>query len=268
MTFITAVLLLLFAPVVWAETATVDVVHLPLAEAASAARSQLSAEGRIVQLPSRRLLVLTDEAEYIERARELLSRLDVAPAQLVIQVVLSEQSGLDSSNVGVSQIVLPGGWVRLVAAADSKRGDQQRNFMLRTSSAVAGHIEVGEIRVAGQRVREYLTVHGIVSENRVELLHVTGGFDVQATLLRGKTAHLVIRPWFRNAVGKDGYISVAEAATEMTVNLDEAVTLAASRSEAKEFATVLFGMGTLNRTDQLNISVTVSRAGMKSSPAI
>jgi len=262
MAFITVVFLLLLAPVVWAETATVDVVHLPLAEAASSARSQLSAEGRIVQLPSRRLLIITDEAESIERARELLSKLDVAPAQLAIQVVLSEQSKLDSSRVEISQIVLPGGWVRLVAAADSKRGDQKRNFMLRTSSGVAGHIEAGEIRVAGQRVREYLTVHGMVSESRLELIHVTGGFDVQATLLGAETARLVIHPWLRNATQKDRRIKVAQAATELTVKLDETVTLAASRGEAEEFSTALFGIGSLNSKNQLNINVRVSRAGM------
>jgi len=246
----------------WAETATVDVMHLPLNEAAAAVQSQLSAQGRVAQLPSRRLLIITDEAEHIEKARELLSRLDVAPAQLAIQVILSEQSELDSSNLEISQIVLPGGWVRIAAVADSKRGNQQRNFMLRTSSGVAGHIEAGEIRVAGQRVREYLTAHGMVSESRVELLHVTGGFDVQATLLGGETARLVIHPWLRNATEKDGRITVAEAATELIVHLDETVTLAASRSEAKAFTTVLFGIGSLNSKDQLNISVTVTRAEM------
>ncbi len=255
-----------------AETDTIAVMYLPLDEAAAAVQSQLSAEGRIAQLPSRRMLIVSDDAAHIEKARELLRRLDTPPAQLAVQVGISEQSQGDEGRVSLSGLTLPGGWVRLRAAAGSRSERSTKRFMLRTTSGADGHIAAGEIRAVGQSVRQYLSAHGIVRERNVVLLDVTAGFDVRATLLPGNGVRLMIRPWLMDAgmpfAGRrHGHeapqrIMVAEAATELTARLGERVLLAASDSAARKFSTVLLGLGSRRSERHLVISVTVSRAAM------
>jgi len=280
-------MLLLHSGTGWADTATIHVMHLPLDEAVTVVRSQLSVEGRVAQMPSQRILIVSDDAVHIERVRDLLRQLDRAPVQLAVQVEISEQ--VESNNAGVGlAAVLPGGWVRLDANASSQQGGNRRDFMLRTSSGTAGHIEVGEIRIVQQSVRNYLTAHGVVSESNVELLNVTGGFDVQATLLAGNEVHLSIRPWLRHAAvnagnirqvqvnnapsainvqpqttqAQDGSrIMVAEAAAEGMVKLGEKMILVANHSAANEFSTVLLGLYEQKNNRDLTISVRVSKAG-------
>jgi len=272
-----------------AETVTLEVMHLPLNEAVAAAQSQLSAEGRIAQLPSRRLLIINDDAAHIDRVRTLLRQLDTAPAQLSIHVEIARKLESDSSRLALAG-ALPGGWIRLDAAASSTSGNKQRDFMLRASSGTSGHVEAGEIRPVLQSIRQYLTAHGIVAERNVELLNVTGGFDVRPVLLSGDQVRLSIHPWLKEgvpnrgldsrtglridtgsprAVGMqaaanatdDGRIMLAEAATELTIKLGEPVVLAANSSAAREFSSALFGVDAVNRHSTLTITVSVGRIG-------
>lgn len=196
-----------------ADTETIEVMHLPLDEAAAAVSTQLSNHARIAQMPSRRLLIITDDAAHIGQARELLRKLDTAPAQFSVRVALAEQYDSGRTRAGAS-VALPGGWVRIDAASASRHGDNRRDFMLRTSSGSPGHIEAGEIRAVDSGVRQYLTAHGIVTENNVELLHVTGGFDVQATKLGGDKVRVNIHPWLRNDAADSGL----DAKTEMLID--------------------------------------------------
>lgn len=196
-----------------ADTESIEVMHLPLDEAAAAVSTQLSNDARIAQMPSRRLLIITDDAAHIEQAREILHKLDTAPAQFSVQVSVAEQYESGRTRVGAS-VALPGGWVRIDAASASRHGDNRRDFMLRTSSGSPGHIEAGEIRAVDSGVRQYLTAHGIVTENNVELLHVTGGFDVQATGLGGDKVRVNIHPWLRNDAADSGM----DAKTEMLID--------------------------------------------------
>lgn len=196
-----------------AETATIEVMHLPLAEAEAAAQSQLSANGKTAQLPSRRLLIITDDAVHIARARELLKSLDAAPAQLSVQVAIAEQYASNAGSIAASA-ALPGGWVHIDAAAASRHGENRRDFMLRTSSGRPGHIEAGEVHAVNSGTLRYLTAHGIVSENNIELLDITGGFDVHASLLPGDRVRVTIHPWLRNNASDSGM----DAKTEMLID--------------------------------------------------
>jgi len=263
--------------------------HLPLNEAVAAARSQLSAEGRVAQLPSRRLLIINDDAAHIDRVRALLRQLDTPPAQLSIHVEIARKLESDSGRLALSG-ALPGGWVRLDAAAGSAIGSKRRDFTLRASSGTSGHVEAGEIRPVLQSVRHYLGAHGIVAERNVELLNVTGGFDVRPVLLSGDQVRLSIHPWLKEGVpnrgldtrtglridtgparavgmagvnaSDDSRIMLAEAATELTIRLGERVVLAANSSAAKEFSSALFGVDAVNTHSILTISVSVARIGL------
>jgi len=285
-----------------ADTETIEVMHLPLDEAAAAVQTQLSNDARIAQMPSRRLLIITDDAAHIEQARAFLRKPDTAPVQLAVRVQLAEQYSSSGSRVSAA---LPGGWVQIDAGAASRHGDNRRDFMLRTSSGASGHIEAGEIRAVDTGVRQYLTAHGIVSENNVEMLDVTGGFDVQATLLPGDRVRVNIHPWLRNDAADSGMeaktemlidagstlsvgqppatsnvpirinaqprvgqaaagqrFMVAEADTEVTVNLGENITLASSGSAAADFSTALLSVNEFNKRNDLLITLTITKAGM------
>jgi hypothetical protein len=262
--------------------------HLPLAEAAAAAQSQLSAEGRIAQLPSRRLLIINDDSVHIDRARTLLRQLDRAPAQLSVHVEIAEREESDTGRLALSGKIpatLPGGWIRLDAAAGSSSGSKRRDFMLRASSGATGHIEAGEIHPVLQSVRQYLGAHGIVAERNVELLNITGGFDVRPVLLRDDQVRLSIHPWLKELAPNPGMdtttgvridsggiqagervaygsrIMLAEAATELTLRLGERVVLAANSDAAREFSNALFGVNAVNRHGNLSITISVKQIG-------
>ncbi|MDQ6966209.1 MAG: hypothetical protein Q9M23_04715, partial [Mariprofundaceae bacterium] len=206
-------LMLLNAQQALAETATLEVMHLPLDEAAAAVSTQLSRDARIAQMPSRRLLIISDDAAHIEQAREFLRTLDSAPAQLISRIQLAEHYASRGEKLAVTAN-LPGGWVQLEAGAASRHGSNRRDFMLRTSSHAPGHIEAGEVRAVDTGVRQYLTAHGIISANSVELVNITGGFDVQSTLLAGDKVRVNIHPWLKNDAGDSGM----DAKTEMLID--------------------------------------------------
>ncbi|MDX8391448.1 MAG: hypothetical protein R8K53_02615 [Mariprofundaceae bacterium] len=189
-----------------AASDSIEIVHLPLNEAADIARSQLSAEGKVAQIPSRRLLIISDDDAHLNQARAWLKKLDVAVPQLLIRVTISEQNRRKNHAARLDQRQLPGGWVRISAATDSQQANRQRQFSLRTTSGSSGHIEAGEIRTSRRAIHSYLARYGIVEQNSVELVEISAGFDVQATLLadasENETVRLRIHPWFKRT-GKD-----------------------------------------------------------------
>lgn len=210
----------------WAETDTVTVQYLPLQEAADLVQSQLSSEGRVAQLPSRRVLVIRDDAAHIRQAKEILKRLDVALPQLTIRVDMVRQSGGRDTQRGTT---LSGGWVELKAVTPPQRSDsvqltagmqarQQedvRRFSLRVASGKHGHIEVGEVRTARPEVRHTLEHYGVRKGPDLALEPITAGFDVRATLLDDTHVRLHIRPWFRRMERK----SDIQAKTEILLGL-------------------------------------------------
>lgn len=214
----------------WAETATVEVRYLPLQEAADLVKSQLSSEGHVAQLPSRRLLVIQDDEKHVKEAKAILKRLDVALPQLSVQVDMDEEESAKLSGARLS-----GGWMRLKSKAQSKedrdredvirlqagvesgtlQSGQTRHFSLSIASGKRGHIEAGEIQVARPEVRETLAHYGIEDTPDLAFVPITAGFDVQATLIDDKHARLQIRPWFKRVEQKTDI----QAKTEMLLDL-------------------------------------------------
>jgi hypothetical protein len=190
----------------WAETATVEVRYLPLQEAADLVKSQLSSEGKVAQLPSRRLLVIQDDAQHIKEAKAILKRLDVAVPQLSVQVDIDQEERVSKGGAKLS-----GGWVQLKAKPNGDRTDfiqlqagagtlqngQKRHFSLYLASGKQGHIDAGEVQVAQPEVRQTLTRYGIEDTPDLAFVPITAGFDVQVTLIDDQHARLQIRPWFR-----------------------------------------------------------------------
>lgn len=291
--------LLFFCQAAQAATDSIEILHLPLNEAAAVARSQLSETGKLAEIPSRRLLIITDDAAHLNKARKLLKQLDVAVPQLRIRMDISEQTTRKNRSMHVNSSPLPGGWLRIAAATSARKTNKQQQFSLRTTSGRAAHIETGEIRSSRRAIHQYLARYGVVEKNSVALVEITAGFDVQATLLAGDKVRLNIRPWFKRMQQNTGYSGnmellsdagntlataqppsntaplrfnmqpdstiqekifyVSDAQTEITVKLGETVSLVSASSSASEFAAALTAYHGLQQQRDMLIRLHISQ---------
>ncbi|MDQ6987891.1 MAG: hypothetical protein Q9M25_08825 [Mariprofundaceae bacterium] len=288
----------LFCQPAQAATDSIEILHLPLNEAASAARSQLSETGKLAEIPSRRLLIITDDASHLNKARKLLKQLDVAVAQLLIRIDISELTTWKNRGVRAKSSPLPGGWLHLDAENSARKTTKQQKFSLRTTSGRAAHIEAGEIRSSRRAIRQYLARYGVVEKNSVALVEITTGFDVQATLLADDKVRLNIRPWFKRMQQNTGYSGnmellsdagstsataqppsntaplrfnmqadstirekifyVSDAQTEITAKLGEIITLVSASGSANEFATAFTAYHALQQQRDMLIRLHIS----------
>jgi len=282
-----------------AATDSIEVLHLPLNEAAAAVRSQLSETGKLAQIPSRRLLIITDDTPHLKKARQLLKQLDVAVPQLLIRIDISELDMRKNRTTHLKQSPLPGGWAQLETVNNTRKSSNTRQFSLRTTSGSPAHIEAGEIRSSRRDIHHYLARYGIIEENSVALSEITAGFDVQATLLAGNKVRLLIRPWFKRAeqntgltgglellndagntaataqppsntaplrfnmqpssITRDKIVYISDAQTQIIAKLGETITLLSANSSAREFANTLTAYHALQQQRDMLIRLHISR---------
>jgi len=294
-----AMLLCLASPVK-AETATIKVLHLSLQEASDVVKSQLSRQGAVAQLPSRRMLIIQDAAGHIERARALLKRLDMPAPQMNVQVNVVEQETNDETAMKVSGVTLPGGWVRIQTNHEVRQGSNSQRFNLRVTPGKYGRIEAGHIRAIRPTIRRFLYRYGVADAPDLALVPITAGFDIQARLIDKSSVRLNIHPWFERerqetniqadieilpSLGSTAAtkqppatqapmrlnmqpqqsshierIAVTDANTELTVRLGETVTLAATRQAAKAFGNALLDHYTTVANRSVLLRLTVTQA--------
>ncbi len=275
-----AMWLSLLAPA-YAASEVIEVYYLPMQEAADAARSRLSEQGKVVIITSRRILILDDDVTHIKQARTLLKQLDQPIQQLLAQVEIedvrsdtSSSSGLSSANISTDQ--LPGGWARIQLDDHSNSSSNRSSFQLRISANEPGNIEVGTLQTLNHETRLWLSGYGLVKMNSVELIPITSGFKVQAWPVGLDQARIRITPWMQrksaqvtgrhemlvdlgtaqnpntppsnaanmryNATPQTRPADIVEitgATTELTVPLDQTVTIAASQNEASKLGSAL-----------------------------
>jgi len=257
------VTLFLFPALALAETEVIEVYHLPLSEAASAVQSQLSPQGEVRTMPSRRMLIITDDAAHIGAAKALLKRLDKVPAQYRVEVELVDVSDSRNSAIGVQQLRLPGGWIELRLAHSAMHISERRRMQLRVTSMQPGHIEAGELRPYRQRIWQWLAGYGVVAADTVELVPVTSGFDVEVAGAGNDAVRVQLKPWMRRMAGDaaDAPIMIVGARTEVTVSLGETVTIAANEGESALFSRALLGSESTSGSGRLAIRLRVNAAG-------
>lgn len=283
-----------------AETATLEVLHLSLQEASDAVKSQLSRQGTVAQLPSRRILIIQDDTGHIERARALLKQLDTPAPQLNVLVTMVEQETDAETELAVSSIALPGGWVRLQADHKMRGNNNSQRFRLRVTSGKYGRIEAGHIRTVRPAVRHFISHYGMADAPDLALIPITAGFDVQARLVGKNSVRLHIHPWFERERQKTDiqaqieilpdlgstdntlkppdthapvrlniqpqrpthikHITITEADTELTVRLGETITLAAAHQTAKDFGNAILAYHATVANRLILLHLTVTRA--------
>jgi len=265
-----------------------QVYHLPLSEAAAAVQSQLSPQGSVVPMASRRILVVNDDARHLEQARALLKRLDLPASNLRVHVELLEVERRSLMQLAANGRLLPGGWLQLQVGASSLRLSQRTRQALLLASGSEGRIEAGELLPVATRTRNWLRGLGISESQQVELVPITAGFVVSAFAV-GEQATLTLRPWLRrlanpqmdgNTVivtgGSGGtpvvqlgngqtkptseqLIEVRAAETTLTLPLGESVLIAAHSDEADELGLALLSLGQSSQNREFLIRLTVER---------
>ena len=263
----------------YAATETIDVYFMPLHEAAQAVKTQLSSEGKVIEINSKRMLLIDDKAAYIKKAKSLLKKLDRPAAQLTVQLKIENMSSLQESSVAgsISMSPLSGGWVQLAVGQKSQRVSNRSSYQLRVSANQPGRIETGTIQSFSRETRRWLSAYGVVEERSIALIPITAGFYVRARLVGNGLVHVRIIPWMKRATHSGlndnqdvlvglganvtpaipdsylrynsnpkpkrnrGEISIAGAATELTIALGEEVSIAAVDHEAEQLGKVLLG---------------------------
>ncbi|NWF37575.1 type II and III secretion system family protein [Mariprofundus sp. NF] len=184
-----------------AATEALEVYYLPISDAAEAVRSQLSANGKIAPIPSRRMLVIEDDRQHINKAKALLKKLDQPAPQFTAVVEIEDISSRIIANARASGAVrlgkLPGGWVQLALGKNSQHHNSSHLHQLRISAAEAARLETGTIRSFSRETRLWLSGYGIVQANSVEMIPITSGFNVVAWPVGTDQVRVRITPWMQ-----------------------------------------------------------------------
>ncbi|MDQ6993895.1 MAG: type II and III secretion system family protein [Mariprofundus sp.] len=273
------VLMLFTAATAFAASDVVSIDYLPLQEAAAIARSQLSTHGKVAVVASRRILIISDDASHLKKAKKLLKKMDVVAQQyslkLTMQDISSRVEKQTQARVNVSPAALPGGWFKLKIKNKHSHHGNSRQFTLRLSAGQAASMEVGTLAPTGV-VRQWLSGYGVVERRSVELESISSGFVVMARPAGADHVHLRITPWMQHADGEvqgrqemllglgttqspatpptavgnlrfNGTptmkparrIQISGAATELTLKRGEEVEIAASSGEASHLGQAL-----------------------------
>jgi len=241
-----------------AQTEIISVIHLPLAEAEDAARSQLSGQGTVVSMPSRRILVVSDDAPHLRKVRELLSRLDQPLAQFRTKVDILTRQSRSSRGLSVGGMAsLSGGWVQIRLDDQSSRNSSMQNYQLQVSGGIPASIEAGQIYFL-PGTRDWLRGVGLVESGT--LMPVTGGFDIVVQAAGEGMVRVRVQPWLQQlqSMGKNKRINVLGAATELTIPLDRDITIAAVSGDAQGMGRALLS-GQSRRSQEMVIRLRVRR---------
>lgn len=257
-TFVTLLILLWLPAAAWGATESVQVDFLPLDEAARVVQSQLSPTGSVTSLPSRHLLIINDSPTHIRQARELLQTLDQPLQQYRLQVEITESDTSHLLQAGITRLHLPGGWMQAELAARSGRSSYRKTFSLLVSSHQHGSVETGTLQPFLQQTRQWLAGYGIITTQSMELVAVTSGFHAVATPAGENMVRIRITPWARQA-GRENMIELAGAATEVTIPLNQTVTIAATSGEAENYGALLLAASESNRKQTLLITLSCKK---------
>lgn len=231
-----------------AATDVVEVYFLSVQEAADVVRSQLSGNGKVAVIPSRRMLLIDDDAMHIQKAKAWLKRLDHPPGQYTAYVNIQSVIGATNDIAHASGYVvlgkLAGGWLEVKLGHQQYGSGQQQSFQLRVSGDHPAHIEAGTIRLYRRETVRWLSGYGIARINSVEPVAVTSGFNITVIPAGSDKVRVHIVPWMqrfsdRSRSQHGRQIEIAGAATELVMPVDESVTIAAASQEAAKLGAAL-----------------------------
>jgi len=293
--------LLLFSYSAWAATATVEVYHLPLNEAAQLIQTQLSPSGSTAVLNSRHIIVIQDDSQHIAQARALLKKLDVPAAQYMLFMDVMQVEHKRGQHFQAAA-VLPGGWMKLQANQSTWQSQNHQSFQLRITSNKQGMIELGTIQPYREKIRQWLAGYGLIERNSVQLVSLTSGLIARIQHANKNSVQIAIRPWMRRVDAANPVqgqtellldlgntqnpkqapsnlanlrlnanpttptsqtslppIQIINASTELSIPLNQNVTILASNQEAALFSKALFAQHIGTKDTSLLIQIRIEK---------
>ncbi|MDQ6996698.1 MAG: type II and III secretion system family protein, partial [Mariprofundus sp.] len=189
-----------------AATEIVEVYFLPLQEAADAAKSQLSDDGKVATIASKHILIIDDDQAYINKATALLKRLDHLPEQYTayinIENITSAEYSLSNASGAVTTGRLPGGWVMVTLQSRAQHSGHRQSFQLRISGNQPASMETGTLRSFSRETRLWLSGYGLVQASSVEMIPVTSGFHILVRPVGTDQIRVRITPWMKRVVAE------------------------------------------------------------------
>ena len=229
-----------------AETAVLEINHLPLNEAKSIVKSQLTPSGTVAAMPSRSLLVVNDRVSNIEQAKALLKRLDVQAKQYSANLDLITLNDEQRRSLQTSA-QLPGGWIKVSLADQYTHISNRKHYTLSLTANSEGLIESGTIQAYRQHIKQWLAGYGVIHAHSVKLVPITSGFYATVRPAGEGMVNVHIVPWMRNLHGESpvhgDIIQISRAATEVTIPMGATITIAANSEEAELLSDALLSSG-------------------------
>ncbi|MDX8397318.1 MAG: hypothetical protein R8K49_03255 [Mariprofundaceae bacterium] len=182
----------------WADVETFEINYLPMHEAKSVVSLQLSNEGSVAVLPSRRLIIVNDDRAHIRIIKKLLQRIDRAATQYMLYMQVEKVSEQQLQQLQASGSML-GGWLKLSAKINSNESHSYQSFRLNLNSQSASMLEVGEFQPYQRSLIRWLEGYGLVAKNSIEMVSLTSGFRAKIRPAGSNQVHLRIQPWIRQA---------------------------------------------------------------------
>jgi len=188
-----------------AATDLVNVYFLPIQEAATVARSQLSDSGKVAMVPSQHILIIDDDTPHIHKAKALLKRLDRAPGQFTAFIIMEDISATASKLAQASAQVhagkVAGGWLQMnfqsSLQSSKSQSSHRQSFQLRISNNEPGSIVAGTIQGVNRSTRVWLSGYGVLQATSVSLVPVTSGFHITVTPAGSDKLRVRIVPWMQ-----------------------------------------------------------------------
>jgi len=190
----------------FAATEIVEVYFLPLQEAADAARSQLSNDGKVAAMPSQHILIIDDDSTHIKKATALLQRLDHQPGQytafLNIEDIRSDRRSASGVTGQLKVGKLPGGWIQLHTEYRQSGSQHRQSYQLRISGNQPASMETGILRSFSRETRVWLSAYGLIRATSVALIPITSGFHITVKPAGAGQVRVRIAPWMKRTVAQ------------------------------------------------------------------
>jgi len=184
----------------------IEVYFLPLQEAADAVKTQLSEQGRVAPVASRRVLIVDDDRAHIDKAKQLLRRLDHPAGQYTVFVsledIVAQRYSQSAATVHAMTGNLAGGWIRLQAGHQQSDSQHRQSFQLRVSGHQPASMETGTIQSFNRQTRLWLAGYGIVRADSVEMVPITSGFHVSVVTAGLDRVRVRFVPWMQRTAAQ------------------------------------------------------------------
>jgi len=256
------------------------VLYLPISEAEALVKSALSSSGTIAALPSRRLLIVMDDASHLSAAKKLLDQFDRVPDQYRVTLEMIESERLSEQALQAT-VALPGNWLQLQAGDHNSLYSGHQQWSLLLLAGKEGLFSVGELQPYRQRIKQWLVGYGLIKQDSVNLVALTSGFFVHMRSAGADQVQVSLVPWLARSqpgipshakpelligLGTAGRINqaptaadvplrlnaapqlttpqavrIARAATQVMVKVGETVEIAASGGESDLLSRTLLG---------------------------